>query len=534
MYSREKLEKLLEHAKMTTQSIQKLSQWMLANRQHLDEMVEVWGQKLREGDADNQIVCLYVANDAMQVGVRKFGRHIAAVFEEKLVDIVQFVMRDGEEKVKRCAIKIVGIWKERNVVTAALLAMLENVCAGKPPVEPQVEVEKSDDRVKLLQEMTSESAVEKMLEDLPEVPESTATTQVATHLQELVNATISADMLSDRMFQLESSISVFHHACGEEDDENEVVKDEGAGYKPFPTTGGVAWSKMDQQVYDLDLDRSRGHVQQYRDNLQDQTAKREAVMQKLRALEKMDLFSLPVGTITEEEAGEQERVLERLYNLACDAEAQELKQLEEQRAEFSARQASIAASATDPLYNLGYQENTSSTYHAPTTPTRGRSSSSNDHHSYSNGHRSYGYDHHDRPHRSSPTPLRRHNSASAVTERAFDDRYNDHHRYEKNDRYGYDSPSSSKRPKLHHAHSMESQNVQWQEASRYSPRGGAPTDHYAAVERERTPYSPRDNAYSPRGRMYQPPSHERPRRSRWDSMPEDRYNSNHYDDHRRW
>ncbi|RLN62149.1 hypothetical protein BBP00_00004957 [Phytophthora kernoviae] len=535
MYSREKLEKLLEHAKMTTQSIQKISQWMLANRQNLNEMVEVWGQKLREGDAEHQIVCLYVANDAMQVGVRKFGRHIAAAFEEKLVDIVQFVMRDGEEKVKRCAIKIVGIWKERNVVTSALLAMLENVCAGKPPVEPQVKTEKSDGRVKLLQEMISESAVEKILEDLPEVPESAATMQVATHLQELVNATISADMLSDRMFQLESSISVFHHACGEEDDDNVVVKEEGADYKPFPATGGVAWSKMDQQVYDLDLDRSRGHVQQYRDNLQDQTAKREALMQKLRALEMMDLFSLPVGTVTEEEAGEQEQVLERLYNLACDAETQELKQLEDQRAEFSARQASIAASASDPLYNSGYQENA---YRPPTTPTRGRSSSSNDHHGYSNGHRSYGYDHHDRQHRSSPPPFRRHNSASAVTERGFvDDRYNDRHRYEKNDRYGYDSPSSSKRPKLHHSHSMESQNVQWQEASEYSPRGGAPTDSYTAVERERTSYSPRDNAYSPRDRMYQPPPHERPvqpnRRSRWDSMPADRYNSNHYDD-RRW
>jgi hypothetical protein len=107
---------------------------MLTHRQSLPEMVQVWRELLREGEAEHQIVYLYVANDAMQVGVRKFGRHIAAAFEETLVDVYQYVMADGEEKVKRCAIKIVGIWKERGVVAPPLLAMLENVCAGKPPM----------------------------------------------------------------------------------------------------------------------------------------------------------------------------------------------------------------------------------------------------------------------------------------------------------------------------------------------------------------------------------------------------------------
>lgn len=515
MYSREKLEHLLAQAKVTTQSIQKVSQWILSHRQSMDEIAIVWSDTLRAGDADRQIACLYVANDVMQVGVRKFGRHVAAPFESKMVEIVQLVMQGGQEKVKRCALKIVGIWKERNVVTPELLAMLENVCAGKPAVEEKKIEETKDDRQKVLKAMTTEAAVEKVIEDLPEVLESAATTQVATHLQELVNATISADMLSDRMFQLESSISMFHHACGQEEDEQD-------GDKPFPSTGGIAWSKMDQQVYDLDLENSRGHVEQYRQNLQDQTAKREALLQKLRSLESTDLFSLPLGTITEAEADEQERVLERLYDMACDGEVQELKQLEEQRAEFSARQASIAASASDPLYS-SYDNS----YRPPTTPTRSRFGGSLDQQNY-NGHRSYGYDHQEQP------PLRRHNSASAV-DRGYDDRYNEPQRYGHNDRYGYDSPSMSKRPKLHHTHSMESQNVQWQEANRYSPRGGAPMIPYAEVERERSSYSPRDNGmtrFSPRDRMYEQPPPQPVRRSRWDSMPDERY-SNHYDD-RRW
>ncbi|KAG6618363.1 Regulator of nuclear mRNA [Phytophthora cinnamomi] len=535
VFSREKLERLLRQAKVTTQSIQKVSQWMLTHRQHLPEMVALWSDLIREGDAEHQIVYLYVANDAMQVGVRKFGRHIAAAFEDRLVDIVQLVMRDGEEKVKRCAIKIVGIWKERGVVTPPMLAMLENVCAGKPPIEvaPEADGKAEEDRAKLLQEMTTDAAVERVLEDMPEVVESAPTTRLAAHLQELVNATISADMLSDRMFQLESSISVFHHACGEQDDEDEedvvVVGEEED--KTFPSAGGIAWGKMDQQVYDLDLDNSRGHVEQYRKNLTEQTAKRETLIRELRELEKMDLFSFPPGSTMEVEAEQQERALERLYAAACEAESLELKQLEEQRAEFRARQASIAASASDPLYS-SYQPVEDS--YRPITLTasnRGRSDSGNSHLGYRRP--SYEYD---QPQQTSPT-LRRHNSASAVTDRGYvDDRYNDHHHHYggQNDRYGEDSPSMSKRPKLHHSHSMESQNVQWQEASRYSPPrgGGFQPNPYAAVEREQTSYSPRDNRYSPRDHYQAPlPPPRQGRRTRWDSMPEERYN-NHYDDQR--
>ncbi|KAG6976026.1 hypothetical protein JG688_00001799 [Phytophthora aleatoria] len=534
MFSREKLEGLLRQAKVTTQSIQKVSQWMLNHRQHLPEMVALWSDLIREGDAEHQIVYLYVANDAMQVGVRKFGRHVAAAFEKELVNIVQLVMRDGEEKVKRCAIKIVGIWKERGVVTPPLLAMLENACAGKPPVEeiPEADGKEEERKAKLLQEMTSNATVERVLEDMPEVVESSATTQMGTHLQDLVNATISADMLSDRMFQLESSISVFHHACGEQDEENEVIVVGEENDRTFPSTGGIAWSKMDQQVYDLDVENSRGHVDQYRKNLMDQAAKRDALIKELRGLETRDLFSFSPDSTTREEADYQERALEKLYSIACEAEMLEMKQLEEQRAEFRAKQESLAASASDPLYSAYQPAEEPYRPIASTSSSRGRSDSGNSHLGYRRP--SYEYD---QPHQRS---LRRHSSASAVTEHgSMDDRHNDHHRYGghndryggSNDRYGVDSPSTSKRPKLDHSHSMESQNVQWQEASRYSPRGGNPPNSYAAVEREQTSFSPRENRFAPRDH-YQAPPPRQGRRTRWDSMPEDRF-SNHYDD-RRW
>ncbi|TDH72790.1 uncharacterized protein CCR75_008295 [Bremia lactucae] len=522
MYSPEKLERLLRQAKVTTQSIQRVSQWMLTHRQHIAEIVTIWSGLIREGETEHQIVYLYVANDAMQVGVRKFGRHIAAAFEHNLVDIFHLIMRDGEEKVKRCAIKVVGIWKERGVVTPPLLAMLENVCAGKSPVVevPETDEELEERKAKVLQEMTSDRTVEHVLEDMPEVVESSVTTQLATHLQDLVNATISADMLSDRMFQLESSISVFHHACEEQNVEEEKdVTMTGQRHEAFPAAGGIAWSKMDQQVYDLDLDNSRGHVEQYRINLTDQAAKREALIKKLRGLNAKDLFSYPSDVTTEVDAIQQELALEKLYGIACEAEALELKQLEEQRADFRARQASIAASTSDPLYSSYH---TADEHYLPsdaTSPTRKTIGG--------NGHLSYRRNSHDE--------LRRHNSASGV-----DDRYNNQYRYNgQNGRYnnstsqfGADSPSTTKRLKINHSHVMESQNGQWHDASRFSPlRNSGHSNPYTGVDREQMSFSSQVNRYSSRD-QYQVPLPRPGRRTRWDSMPEERSNNNF--EARRW
>ncbi|KAL7683532.1 putative CID domain-containing protein [Plasmopara halstedii] len=529
MYSREKLERLLRQAKVTTQSIQKVSQWMLTHRQNLSEMVKLWSDLIREGEAEHQIVYLYVANDAMQVGLRKFGRHITTAFEKELVEIFQLVMQDGKEKVKRCAIKIVGIWKERAVISPPLLAMLESVCAGSPPVEDASESDEKleESKAKVLLEMTADASIDHVLEDMPEVVESSCTTQLATRLQDLVNATISADMLSDRMFQLESSISVFHHACGDVDEteEDDTVLDTGEHINSFPSAGGIVWSKMDQQVYDLDLDNSRGHVEQYRINLTNQATKREVLIETLKNLQARDSLSISPSSTTLEEADQQERALEKLYASACEAESLELKQLEEQRAEFRARQELLAASAMDPLFS-GYQPHKDFySSNSATLLVHGQ----RDGGKILQGHR-LSYREYDQTQQPS---LRRHSSALVVTHRdGMRDRYNDYRDSKRNERYeesssrnGVDSPSTVKRPKLNHPHTVDFQVGLSQ--------GGRSTNSYAAVKKQQMPFLPRDNRYPPSRDHYQAPPPRQGRRTRWDSMPADRY-SNFKQEERRW
>jgi hypothetical protein len=132
-YSGEELRRLLRQAKATQVSIQAVALWMLERRAALDDMGHDWAALLRdEPDTAQQVVYLYVANDALQVGVRKYGRALAQSFAPHLVEAAEFVMRAGAEKVKRCLMKVVGVWTERRVVPLPELEQLQRVCAGKP------------------------------------------------------------------------------------------------------------------------------------------------------------------------------------------------------------------------------------------------------------------------------------------------------------------------------------------------------------------------------------------------------------------
>ncbi|KAJ0409130.1 hypothetical protein ATCC90586_002841 [Pythium insidiosum] len=437
VFSEEKLERLLRHAKVTQQSIQAVSTWILERRASLVAIADVWRRLMKEGEAANQVVYLYIANDVMQVGVRKYGKHIAEMFEAHLLDIVEFVMAQGDEKVKRCVIKIIGIWKERHTVTPALLTMLQNVCAGKPAVDPQDSQPAQEDdidaeKAAFLRDLETDAAVDRALEDMAEVPESDATAGLDRRLQDLVTATISADLLSDRMFQLESSISTFHHACeafenpdARTANDDEATADSAAASR---SAGNIVWELVDTQTFDLDLDKSREHVQQYRDNLDEQNAKREDLLQQLRALSGMDPFAEPIFHTSRLLRDQQAETVDRLYSLCLKAEL-----LDKQRA--AERQ---KAQAQRPPYILTpsqgtYDAHPNASRYSPRTDYWGagdhQSNTYNRPQSYSGG-GDYGM--------SRPPLQRRHSNSTA-------------------DGMQHDEPYyASKRAKLHHSHSLDS------------------------------------------------------------------------------
>lgn len=101
-------------------------------------MTEIWLALFTDENTDvqQQIVLLYVANDVLQVAARTLKKSMSECFESRLIQAAQHIMSQdsaGSEKVKRCLIKVVGIWQARSVIAAEPLVILQHICAGKDP-----------------------------------------------------------------------------------------------------------------------------------------------------------------------------------------------------------------------------------------------------------------------------------------------------------------------------------------------------------------------------------------------------------------
>lgn len=309
----------------------------------------------------------------------------------------------------------------------------------------------------VLTHMLSSDAIEQALDDMPEVAESEFTVGTTQRLQSLSSATISADLLSDRMFQLESSLSAFQHACDafHAQTTTPTPGDHDAGFEVVgASAGGVVWEALEPQVFDLDIDKSRDHVQQYRLHLEEQSARRDELLAYLSAVSTAELFPEPLFRTGTDTFESQQRALEQLYTVCADAEATEKRQAAEKQ--------------------VAYRESYGTNSYA--------------HHRRSDTSVSSRYDS-DRA-----LPLRRHSSSDAHSSRYDESRYSS-------------AGGSSKRPKLLHAQSVD--------AGDATRRWGEPSPSSAY-----RPVSYRDEPrYSPHGRdsgaTYSPSA----RGSRWDMRP---------------
>lgn len=323
--------------------------------------------------------------------------------------------------------------------------------------------------------MLSDEAVEQALEEMPEVAESDFTVATTQRLQSLSSATISADLLSDRMFQLESSLSNFHHAC-------EAFEAQDAGFEVVgASAGAIVWEAMEPHVFELDVEKSRDHVQQYRLNLEEQSARREELLAHLTQLSGADLFPESLFTGSSMDAlEEQRRALEQLFFVCADAEEVEKKREAEKQAAYM------------ESYDRRHSESSYDLDRSSSYPHHRRSDTFSPRYGSSNG---------------SPV-LRRHSSFETRGGGRYDDSAN---------RYG----AQSKRPKLQHSHSADSGDLprRWGEPS--------PSHEFRPL-----PYRD-ENRYSPRGDFGahysyggdRPPQHQhqqhhqQPHRSRWDMRP---------------
>lgn len=371
------------------------------------------------------------------------------------------------------------------------------------------------EREELMKQMLSETSIEQVLEEMPEVLESEMTSTTTQRLQNLVSATISADLLSDRMFQLESSLNNFHQACeafearkeqteGGADDSCEVVGASG---------GNIEWELMEQQVFDVDIEKSRDHVQQYRDNLEEQSAKREELLEHLQLLQDAELFTEPlfVQHASMDGLEEQCRTLEKLYLVCAEADSIAKQREAEKQAAYMIT-SHLNAHMEDQFQSHSFNDHTGSTHFSSSSQGANYEyqsySSQNSSSSYApNG--GGGYEHQRSTDGHGAAPILRRHSSSDSSNRSY---------YDEESRYG--GNAHSKRPKLQHAHSLDSHAET--PRPRWQPRLSAPSETYRAYHNdENSRYSPRESS------RYSPSPQQRQQRSggsnKWDRRPDDNY-----------
>ncbi|GLD94533.1 hypothetical protein PINS_up003144 [Pythium insidiosum] len=256
------------------------------------------------------------------------------------------------------------------------------------------------------------------------------------------------------MFQLESSISTFHHAC--EAFENPDARTERDAEATADTAtashsaGNIVWELVDSQTFDLDLDKSREHVQQYRDNLDEQNAKREDLLQHLRALSGMDPFAEPIFHTSRLLRGQQADTVDRLYGLCLKAELLDRQRAAERQKAQAQRPPYILTSA-----HGSYDAHTNAARYSPRTDYWGAGDRQSDFYGRQQSFPAAG-DY------GAPRPLlqRRHSNSTA-------------------DGMQHEEPYyAAKRAKLQHSHSLDSppraRPSRWDRAPPLGPAGPSP------------------------------------------------------------
>ncbi|KAG9399329.1 Regulation of nuclear pre-mRNA domain containing protein 1B [Aphanomyces cochlioides] len=303
----------------TTASIQSLCAWVLFHRRSILEMVEVWYNSYTMHSQAHQIVHLYVANDVMQTGMRKYGRDIPEAFAPKLILAIAFTMTNGTPKIQDVIRKLVALWRERQVLSDQVIDKMSDMCSTV--VKARKDALK--DTIALAKQAAAKSAEETeafVLQDIPDAVESSITRETIQKIEDLEGEVVSTDLLSDRMFQLSSNLNYFMQA--QEDGETD-------------------WSQLELPVFEIDLNVSAQHVATFRQHLEKQLEKRTELIQHFKTFTNyvvIDPEFIPIAARMDSEEAD----IQALHALCMQAATSK----EQKRMEYNEQMMSTAPTLT--------------------------------------------------------------------------------------------------------------------------------------------------------------------------------------------
>jgi regulator of Ty1 transposition protein 103 len=111
---KEGLTQKLQRLSASQQSIESVSSFCIFYHKDARGVVQIWDQEFYKANAERRLALLFLANHILQEG-RKKGMGFQEEFFKILPKALSFISKQGDDKIKKQAGRLVNVWEERRV-----------------------------------------------------------------------------------------------------------------------------------------------------------------------------------------------------------------------------------------------------------------------------------------------------------------------------------------------------------------------------------------------------------------------------------
>jgi regulator of Ty1 transposition protein 103 len=111
---KEGLTQKLQRLSASQQSIESVSSFCIFYHSDARGVVQVWDQEFYRANPERRLALLFLANHILQEG-RKKGMGFQEEFFKVLPKALSFISKQGDDKIKKQAGRLVAVWEERRV-----------------------------------------------------------------------------------------------------------------------------------------------------------------------------------------------------------------------------------------------------------------------------------------------------------------------------------------------------------------------------------------------------------------------------------
>jgi len=126
---REGLTQKLQRLSQSQQSIESVSSFCIFYHKDARGVVQIWDQEFYKAPSERRLALLYLANHILQEG-RKKGTAYQEEFYKVLPKALSFVAKQGDDKMKKAAGRLVTVWEERRVFGTRHMKSFKDVVSG--------------------------------------------------------------------------------------------------------------------------------------------------------------------------------------------------------------------------------------------------------------------------------------------------------------------------------------------------------------------------------------------------------------------